>query len=303
MKLQFPLFLCAALFLPIGVSAATSLSVPFSSQAPGGVWIEPWQNACEETVTVMIDHFYKGQSLTKERAEQSILSLYHTKTNTYGWSLDENADQIVEWINNFYPWEAQVVVNPSIEDLEDELDEGHPIIVPIYAPYLNNPHFSSFFTYHTIVLSGYDNRTRMFTAQEPGTQYGENYQYSYNTILQAMHDFVPGRTRTSRQVAIFTNPEITKRTAFSDGDNDGLLKQDELVHGTSLMKADTDELSVVDGALIKSVHNPKVYIVHGKEKRHISTEAVFLRNGWQWGEIQIVTNAFLIYLETGDPVI
>jgi hypothetical protein len=36
------------------------LDVPFTSQAPAGNWLEPWQNACEETSVIMVTNFFKG---------------------------------------------------------------------------------------------------------------------------------------------------------------------------------------------------------------------------------------------------
>lgn len=308
--------------LPLHASA-TMLAVPFTSQSPRGIWIEPWQNACEETVTIMVDHFYKGDtSLSTHAAETSILWMYNTKTRRFGWSLDENASTIVQWINDYLPWEAHVVETPTIAMMQAEIDAGRPIILPVYAPYLSNPFFSGFFAYHTIVLSGYDDEKKVFITQEPGTRRGANFTYSYETILKAMHDFVPGGTHTSRQVAIFTENTITNRTANSDADNDGLSKQHEIEYGTDLTAADTDgdgytdgaevargfsptsnELADLEGSLIKHPTNPMVYLVEGNKKRHIRNEVIFLANGWQWDQIRYVSNGLLAYLETGSPVL
>lgn len=320
MKKVLTFSLLSLLFIPAPLFAV-KLPVPFTSQAPRGIWTEPWQNACEETVTVMVDFFYKGQEFTIESAEKAILDLYEGKTKMYGWSLDENAEQIADWINKFFPWEAEVVVEPSIDDIEDELDAGRPVIVPVYAPYLQNPFFSGYFAYHTIVLTGYDHAKEVFYAHEPGTSRGKEYQYSYDIIMDAMHDYLPGNTRNGPQVAIFTSPTITKKTAYTDGDNDGLLKEDEFIYGTSLFDADTDEDGYDDGTeveagfsptinelgsyenlLVKSNSNPRVYIVNGRTKRHILNESVFIKNGWDWGDIHIVSRGFLYYLETGEPV-
>lgn len=307
---------------PLQVFAFTDLAVPFTSQAPRGIWIEPWQNACEETVTIMVDGFYQEKTFTTESAEEVILELYTTKTKTYGWSLDEDADQIVDWINGFFPWEARVVLEPDVSDLQQQIDAGQPVIVPVYAPFLNNPQFSGYFAYHTVVLKGYDDEKRVFITNEPGTKFGKDYEYSYETIINAMHDFVPGGTRTGRKVAIFTSNKVTDKSAWTDADNDGLVKSDEIKYGTSLQSDDTDndgytdgqeveagfspiinEVGSYDNLLVKSPSSPKVYIVNGNTKRHISNEQVFLANGWKWDEIVVVTSAYLIYLETGEPVI
>ena len=58
------------------VKAEVKLNVPFSIQAPYGHWVAPWDNACEETSTVMIDKYYQnypGRNLPAEIADVLII--------------------------------------------------------------------------------------------------------------------------------------------------------------------------------------------------------------------------------------
>jgi hypothetical protein len=45
---------------------------------------------------------------------------------------------------------------------------------------------------HFLAIIGYDDRTGMFTTQDPGTRNGRNYRYSYETLYAAMRDYPTG---------------------------------------------------------------------------------------------------------------
>ncbi|MBP9761126.1 MAG: C39 family peptidase, partial [Candidatus Magasanikbacteria bacterium] len=286
------------LFLPAETLGATQIPVPFTSQAPFADWRQPWQDACEESTIVMIDAYYAGRTLERMSAREHILHVFRVKEQYYGKSLDENADQIVSMIQKFFSWEAAVVHNPTLEDMQAELDAGRPIILPTYGKGLGNPHFRlGGPVYHTIVISGYDNTTREFITQEPGTMYGLDYRYSYDTLLTAMHDYVPhGKTIEGKKVAIFTNPHATTSLA-TDGDTDGLTKKQELEAHTHLWHADTDndgfsdlvevqhgysplvhERNLKNGSLIRTMTHPHIYLLMNGVKQHIVSEEVFLKH-------------------------
>jgi len=311
-----------ALAAPVAMHAATTLPVPFTSQAPFSDWHEPWQNACEEATIVMVDSFYKQKTLEPEGARQALLDIFRIKNNTFGWSLDEDADTIAELINAYLPWEASVAVSPTVEQIKQEIDAGRPVIIPAYGKALYNPHFKNGGPiYHTVVISGYDDAARMFITQEPGTRHGLDFRYSYDRIMNAMHDFVPGNTANGRRVAIFTNPVLT-HSAHIDADNDGLTKAEEIAHRTVVWLADSDgdgygdgvevsqgylptvaEQRLPSGTLIQALNDPKVYLLENGAKRHIVNENVFVRRGFLWRRIQPVSVPFLQDVREGEPVI
>ncbi len=316
------LFFLFTLFLPLPAFSATSLPIPFTSQAPLFDWRQPWQDACEETVIVMVDNFYKKTLLSDPKvARNQILNIFTIKESVSGKSLDENADQIVSLINNSLSWEARVVESPTIEDIKAEIDAGRPIILPTSGVELRNPHFRSWPNYHTIIISGYDDETQDFITQEPGTRFGLDFRYSYDRILDAMHDFVSGgKTPTGRKVAIFTSP-ILNHSAHLDADQDGLTKEQELLAQTFPWKKDTDGDSFPDGeevangylpilaektlpagTLIKAPNNPKVYKLEKGLKRHIVNEEVFNRLGWKSDQIRLVSKMYVNSLEEGKTI-
>jgi hypothetical protein len=304
-----------------------SLDFPFTSQAPYANWGQPWQDACEETVIAMIDRFYaQGGEFTKEEAKNSIQNIINIKEKYIGESLDENVDTIINLVNNYLSWEVKIAYNPTIYEIKKEIDNRRPVIMPVHGKYLYNKYFKNGGPdYHTIVISGYDDENEEFITQEPGTRWGLDFRYSYDIIENAMHDLVPeGQTKYGRRVAVFTRPDIYI-SADLDGDRDGLVKSEELLHKTSLIDKDSDNDGYDDGVetkmgyspistskerkiiyigtLIKAPNSPKVYLYNSGIKRHIANEQVFLNNGWRWYDIFPMSESFVSSLPEGEQII
>lgn len=291
------------------VHAVTDIPVPFTSQAPFSDWREPWHNACEETSIVMVDAFYANTTVfTKVQAKKEILALFKTKNRYIGHSFDESTKTMQRLINEFLPWEATIVSNPSLEAIKAELDAQRPVIIPVLADLLNNPHFLGTFPYHVLVISGYDDTTEEFITQEPGTRHGENYRYSYTTLLTAMRDFDPIDMARAPQRILFTSPTITT-SGETDGDQDGLTKQAELQYQTSLSNPDTDADGYTDGtevnsghspldnetqllkqgAILKATDSPAVFLYKDKMLFAFANEKAFLSRGYRWTQVRSIS--------------
>ncbi|MBI5222398.1 MAG: C39 family peptidase [Candidatus Magasanikbacteria bacterium] len=252
------IFVLLFIFLPVPVFAQTNLPVPFTSQAPYGYWGQPWQDTCEETAILMVDSFYNNKKLSnKSIAKQEILRILNIKTNAYGKGLDENAEQMANLINDFLNWEATIIENPTIEQIKSQIDAGQPVIIPAYGKALHNPHFRSGGPeYHSLVISGYDDDKKQFIVQEPGTRYGLDFRYNYDTLMNAIHDFLPNKqTKNGRKVALFTSKTLTT-SAGADGDKDGLSKAKELEYGTITWLKDSDGDGFTDGEEVKNGYSP-----------------------------------------------
>lgn len=313
--------LLVALFFPT-ICLSKQLTLPFTTQAPYGYWAQPWQDACEEATIVMVDQYYANKKLNPKAAKNQILNVLKIKNNAFGWSLDENAEKIKKIINYYFPWEARIVENPTIEQIKNEIDNNRPIIAPVHGKALQNPFFRSGGPdYHTVIIAGYDEKTNEFIVGEPGTKHGLDYRYAYGTIMNAIHDHVPGfQTKYGKKTVLFTNKKL-ESSANLDGDKDGLIKKDELKHGSILWLKDSDgdgytdgdevnfgysptiaENILMNGSLIKTRNSPKVYLLINNAKRHILNERVFTNNGWKWRNIITVSSGFLNALTEKEPI-
>ena len=184
-----------------------NLDVPFTSQAPEGMWYEPWLNACEETSIFMIDAFYSGEEdITTEEAKENIRSIFSQKTEEIEPSLDESAETIVEIVNLLdLDWKARVVNQPSENDLALEIENGNPVIVPVYAPELDNPYYTAGGPdYHVMVLTGYDAVSQEFIVNDPGTRYGDELRFSYDVLMDAIHNLNQSDYDAGAKKVVFT---------------------------------------------------------------------------------------------------
>ena len=310
------------LFLPAVARAATNLDVPFTPQAPHANWQQPWFDACEETTIAMVDRYYRGETfLSKDNAADNILHAWLLKELIYGPSYDEEAAKIAGIINSYYPWEAYVVDAPSIDQIKEELHAGRPVIAVLSGKELYNPYFADGGPpFHTAVISGYDDERKVFITQEPGTRRGEDFEYSYDLLMAAMHDFVPGAIRSAPPRAVFTRPTLTF-SAAEDADNDGFTKAQEYEFGTISWIADTDGDGIFDGEevrrgldplipsqtptegmLFKSSDSPTVYLLNNGQKRAIVSEAVFFSKGWRFDQVKTLDRTILVNIPDGDII-
>lgn len=170
------------------------LPVAFASEAPEGKWVQPWANACEEATILMAEKFYTGAtSISVDTAKTYLEFLFDKEIMLFGTNRNADAFQIAEVIEKYADFKGRIVRNPTLEDLKKEIREGRPIISLHRGFDLHNDNigFSPIkSSYHTIVLVGFDDDKKIFYAHDPGDEFdGENHVYSYDTIMNSMHDY------------------------------------------------------------------------------------------------------------------
>ena len=185
---------------------STNVNVPFTSQAPAGDWSEPWQNACEETSIYMISSFYNQDPIKRDEAIKEIKAILATKNTDIKVSKDESLTTISQLIVDLkLPWTTTLVPDPTVDQLKKELAAGRPIIVPVYAPDLHNPHYDAVTPdYHVLVLTGYDDAAGVFIVNDPGTKDGEGLRFPYATLMNAIHDLDPQNFAKGKKAVLFT---------------------------------------------------------------------------------------------------
>ncbi len=176
--------------VPVANTSLTSkfnLDVPFAPQSPFANWDDPYQEACEEMSMIMVDHFLQGKDLSLEDANGYILALVAWET-AHGYKEDVTIQELADIAKAYYGYDSIIEKNVSIQMIKEYLVGGDPIIVPVAGRKLFNPYFSGegpFF--HMLVITGYDQEH--FITNDPGTKRGEEYKYTYEVLMNAIHDW------------------------------------------------------------------------------------------------------------------
>lgn len=166
-----------------------NLAMTFYSQAPFIDWNEPWQNACEEASILLVANTYYKHNWSKEEFRDQILKMVEWENEMFGFYKSTNAQEMTKILENFLKLKSVIHQNPTFSDVQNILNKGHLIIVPLNGRELKNPFFTNGGPdYHVLVIKGYKEGEKVITS-DVGTQHGENYVYTWKTITNANHDY------------------------------------------------------------------------------------------------------------------
>lgn len=185
------------------VRAAVNWDVPFTSQAPLANWDEVHQEACEEASVLMVLRYFQGKPLgTPEEANKDIEALVERNT-ALGFPVDSTAAEIITLIHDQDPsLSAELLKDPTPDDIKNMLSAGKLIIVPAAGQQLGNPYFTAPGPrYHMLVLRGYTTDGYVIT-NDPGTKRGKQYAYAWNVLLDAIHDWNGGDVENGAKVVV-----------------------------------------------------------------------------------------------------
>ncbi len=167
--------------------ASVLIDVPFATQAPLANWDALHEEACEEASLILVQHYLNGQTITPQQMEDAIQSLVAWETS-HGYGQDVTIAQLSEVAKQVYGLNGTVITDVSVARIKKEIAAGHPIIIPAAGRMLGNPNFSGLGPpYHMLVITGYDSTN--FITNDVGTKRGKDYRYSYDTIINAIHDW------------------------------------------------------------------------------------------------------------------
>lgn len=173
----------------IEVPAKLDLAAPFVSQAPLRNWDPPYNEACEEaSMLSAAKYFNRDAKVDSQTINQELLALIAWEEDN-GYKVDVNAREVVEILDKYFNLTAHLEKEVTTDRIKYELAQGNLIIAPIAGRLLGNPYFRiPGPIYHMLVIRGYDSKS--FITNEVGTNTkGEAYKYSYQTILNSVHDW------------------------------------------------------------------------------------------------------------------
>lgn len=190
--------------------ASVNLAVPFTSQAPHGVWAMPYKEACEEASLYMAHAFFDGvltSTIDPDTADQDLVKMVEFENDLFGYFEDTTAEQTALIAEMYYGYQTLLIEDPTVEQIKEQLALGRPVIVPAAGQLLGNPYFTAPGPlYHMLILRGYT-ASNQFIANDPGTKRGEAYVYDIDTMMNAMHDWNNGGEITEgRKVVLVVYP-------------------------------------------------------------------------------------------------
>ncbi len=170
-------------------TAEINLPIDFYSQAPYADWSMPYQEACEEASLILAYNYVQDIEMSKEEFHEELLRLIEWETEYFGSYEHTTVEETAKMLEQFYGFTSwKIIENPSVEDLQAELSAGNPIVAPFAGRMLGNPNFTGEGPYyHMLVIKGFDNT--YFITNDVGTRLGENYQYTHEILMDALHDW------------------------------------------------------------------------------------------------------------------
>lgn len=176
---------------PNGLPNQHLIQTAFVEQAPEKNWDEPWQDACEEASMLTVDAFYRHLTPTVQQQRDLILKMIDYETSQ-GMGSDINTAQMSQVAVNYLKLKPQILNNPDIDQIKKYIFQDIPVIIPADGKILfaENKHFKDGGPYyHNIVVLGYDDTKQQFIVHDVGTQFGAYFHYSYDLLIESIHDF------------------------------------------------------------------------------------------------------------------
>ncbi|MDO8499361.1 MAG: C39 family peptidase [bacterium] len=270
MKKIFFILILVLATLPSTATATNSvnLKVPFTSEIPDGIWVSPWSNACEEAAITMVENYYAGEeNLTIKQAKQAMSRLFGIENKIYGFNADTNAALTARLINDYSNFTAKIKINPTLEEIKDELRAKRPVISFHYGKNLPNPEHrwrAGGSYYHVMTINGFDDTKKEFVVNDSASHdNGLDYRYTYATIMDTLADFNHKTKKTYDQpTVIFTSSKL----------------------------------------LVKSTAGKSVYLINHDIKNRVTSPELFKVHGWKWSNVKVISQVKMDSYKTGQPI-
>jgi len=181
-----------------------NLAIPWTPQAPNAVWDHRDQEACEEASIYMVDLYYQGIGsglVDPDIADAAIQDLVDEQMQMFGYFESTTAEQTAELIESYYGYSTELIIDPTVDQIKDQILAGYPVVVPMAGQVLDNPYFTPPGPeYHMLVIKGFTEEG--FITNDPGTRNGENWIYDYDHFMNSIHDWVEDDILSGKKVVI-----------------------------------------------------------------------------------------------------
>jgi len=167
------------------------IKTTFVPQAPEKNWDQPWQDACEEAALLTVHYYYQNQNPSTQTIVSDIQKMIDFETKNQ-FSKDVNLIQMAQIATQHLAYQTKIITNPSLDQIKSYLVSDTPIIIPANGKQLfaENRYFTHGGPYyHNLVILGFDDKKQQFTVHDVGTQHGAYFKYSYQLLMDSIHDF------------------------------------------------------------------------------------------------------------------
>ncbi|MDP1845133.1 MAG: C39 family peptidase [Candidatus Moranbacteria bacterium] len=166
------------------------LDMPFYSQAPLSKWDAFHEDMCEEASILNAGLYLEGKKLTKDQFESELQKIQKTEKKEIGEWKSTTVAQTKKLVDAYFEGKikSKIIDSPTIEQIESEIAQNNPVIVPLAGRDIGNPNFTPPGpVYHMLVVKGYDSQD--FITNDVGTRKGNSYAYKKEVIMKNIHDW------------------------------------------------------------------------------------------------------------------
>jgi len=331
------ILLCTFIILLIPFTAwakPPGLDVPYTTQIPNGYWANPWSNACEESSIIMVEEYYKGKTglISRQKAIALISPFFIYENNIFGNNSDSNSYRTQKLIKKYTSFNANIKINPTLEEIKQHLRYHFPIISLHYGFDLINPnlHFRALgSSYHMMVITGYDDKNGTFITNDPGDdKTGYNKEYSYNNFLKTLGDFDHVNKKVDKNIptVLLSYPKLVKtkdsnKIYYVEDGNKYYISHPQIIILNNwkwnwIKEVSTDWLSKLKNGSMLTLQNPtiqneklvnpagshNIFLIKDNQKFYITHPNVFTQRGWSWGNIKSVNSNYLSKYPTAGTI-
>ena len=169
----------------------------FIPQSPEKNWDQPWQDACEEASLLNVYFYYQEQKPDIPQMLSAFQKLFDYQQEKK-WTHDINLTQMATMSADLWGYQTKIVENPSLDDIKTTISQNIPVIATANGKTLfkENKNFKNGGPwYHSLVILGYDDDQQQFIVHDVGTRLGAYFHYSYQILLESIHDLAPSHKK------------------------------------------------------------------------------------------------------------